>query len=547
MSDSTTSIPADDAKLTPKKRSWRWRFFRFVVLGFFGLVTLFVLFHAVENWRGKRAWEQYRKEQEAKGVSFDFNSIVPPPVPDDKNFAMTPLLKPMLDLNPPGTADYRHKDQAAYAKTDLGLHSEPWSENRMTTADPPHWRLGKRMNLKKWQEAIFTSTNLLHRAERGTPGDDILFAFGPQEAAMAELEQARKERPLARYDIKYEEEDKIGILLPHLGRVKGISQAFQLRAVARLSLGKSDEAFNDVNMIFTMLDSIESEPIMISKLVRHACFGYAMQTIWEGLVDHRWNQEQLVEFQRKIAGYDFIKDGYTGMQGERMFGNSTIEFLEKYPHMLDSMGTDGNLGLPVSPGMEKHLYKLIPKGWFRFEQISYNQFYENFILVAEVKDKNSFNLKRVKEGCDRMDKQFAGRTPVKAITEHRVISYMLMPSLALFMQRCAFAQSTADLAIVALALERYHLTKQDYPEILEALAPEYLPAQPVDFLVKTPFRYQRQSKDAFRLWSVGWNETDEGGKVQQVSGNAARFGQNEGDWTWPQVDKEPMARENGFE
>ena len=77
MSDAEKSVSTSPSAAKPKKRSWRWRFFRFVVVSFAALVTLFILFHAVENWRGKRAWEQYRKEQEAKGVSFDFNSIVP--------------------------------------------------------------------------------------------------------------------------------------------------------------------------------------------------------------------------------------------------------------------------------------------------------------------------------------------------------------------------------------------------------------------------------------------------------------------------------------
>ena len=55
------------------------------------LATLTGLFYAVENWRGKRAWEQCRRELEAKGAVLDWNAYIPAPVPDEQNFAMTPI------------------------------------------------------------------------------------------------------------------------------------------------------------------------------------------------------------------------------------------------------------------------------------------------------------------------------------------------------------------------------------------------------------------------------------------------------------------------
>jgi hypothetical protein len=74
----------------------RWaccrRNFKQALFGLACLATVVALFYAEENWRGKRAWENYKREWEAKGEHFDFASIVPPPVPDDKNFAMTPVM-----------------------------------------------------------------------------------------------------------------------------------------------------------------------------------------------------------------------------------------------------------------------------------------------------------------------------------------------------------------------------------------------------------------------------------------------------------------------
>src|SRR5437763_1058844 len=91
---------------TQPRRGWPVRFFRalfswrtlrrlLIVLA--PLVTIVAIVVTEENWRGKRAWENYKREQEAKGEHFEYTAFVPPPVPDDQNLAMCPLLKPMAD------------------------------------------------------------------------------------------------------------------------------------------------------------------------------------------------------------------------------------------------------------------------------------------------------------------------------------------------------------------------------------------------------------------------------------------------------------------
>ena len=52
-------------------------------------------FLGFENARGKAAWENFKKEWEAKGEVFDYKEIIPKPIPSAKNFAHIPLLKPL--------------------------------------------------------------------------------------------------------------------------------------------------------------------------------------------------------------------------------------------------------------------------------------------------------------------------------------------------------------------------------------------------------------------------------------------------------------------
>ena len=82
---------------TPKiKSGWRW--LRRVLITLAVLATLVAAFYTEEDWRGKRAWENYQHEWEAKGEKFDWQSFVPPSVPDDQNFFTAPIFTNMLSV-----------------------------------------------------------------------------------------------------------------------------------------------------------------------------------------------------------------------------------------------------------------------------------------------------------------------------------------------------------------------------------------------------------------------------------------------------------------
>jgi len=544
MSDTTTSAPASDAKPLPKKCSWRWRFFRFVVLSFFGLVTLFVLFHAVENWRGKRAWDKYRKEQEAKGVSFDFNSIVPPPVPDEQNFAMTPLLKPLLEFNPPGSIQ-RIKDTNAHDRIP-DIFPQPYDVQTMDMPALSSWRYGVGSTIAQWQKVIFLSTNLQHRAEMGEPADDVLYALKQFDAELDELHQSCRNRPLTRFKIEYEQEPKVEILLPHLTALKRIEKVLAVRASAYLEKGEVEKAFADVNLILFVAESLKDEPVFISHLVRKTCFEYGLRVIWLGMVNHQWKPEHLAFWQSRMIGYDLVKDMHYGLQGERLMGDDMIEFLRRNPHRIDDF-TEMFYQLSLGSGYwvdfeslssKRWLSKLIPSGWFYMERVNYNKAFDRYLLAPAAKEKTTVDVKSVMDADGEFSRFLGGRNPIKHVTGHTVMVENFMPALSLFFQKGVHAQSTVDLALVAMALERYHLKHQDYPKNLDALVPDYAASLPLDILAKAPFKYERQSKDAFRLWSVGWNLKDDGGVIVRNGKKPdATIKLEEGDWTWPQAEK----------
>ena len=113
---------------------------------------------------------------------------------------------------------------------------------------------------------------------------------------------------------------------------------------------------------------------------------------------------------------------------------------------------------------------------------------------------------------------------------YTVQARMLAPAIAPVVKKVAFAQSEIDLARIACALERYRLAHGDYPESLDALEPQFIAQVPHDIINGQPLHYRLQPDGLFILYSVGWNETDDGGQVALTK--AGRVDREQGDLVW---------------
>src|ERR1043166_6193574 len=241
------------------------KFLRRGLIGLAVLATLAGLFYAEENFRGKRAWDNYRRELEARGEQLDWRSFIPKAVPDDQNFAMTPFLRSSF---PRLTSD-RWKDNYRRA------------EDRVQV-DKDHRQL---TDLVVWERALAdTNTNTVRRGHtprtpqvigsgpldlesRAKAAPIVLEALKTNDAMFSELRAASR-RPYSRYPINYDVEDPAAILLPHLSGVRSACRRLSLRACAELALGQSGNALEDVKLILYMADSVKEEQFIICYLVR---------------------------------------------------------------------------------------------------------------------------------------------------------------------------------------------------------------------------------------------------------------------------------------
>jgi hypothetical protein len=534
------------ALIPPFRPLFRWIVRRSVFL-LACLVTLFALFYAVENWRGARAWADFKRAAEARGQWVEVQNIVPPQVPDEQNVAAAPLFKPLwnefdpewvrLRAGPAGLTN--EADRLKFSITHERADTPPRDASAF-------WRSGRRTDLKLWQEhyrnpegypnamesepGVVTSlpepvAKQFPVAEQPqTPAADVLLALSRHDGILEEL-RAACERPHSRFPVRYDE--GFNALLPHLNRIKSINQFLALRVAAQLEAGRTDEAAADVELSFRVVDLVRGEPLLISHLVRIAQVQIAISALWEGLAEHRWTDAQLAGFDRQLRQFDFLADYEIGMGGERAFSTWTMEYLrrDRNPGIFES--GDGSDAIDRTFGVV--FFHLIPGGWFDQNKVSIGRMHLELMLPVVDRDAAQVSPSKVKRLTSLVDQQLTNRSP------YNWFAGLLLPALGNASARFAQAQAAVDLARVACALERHRLAHGDYPETLDALAPKFIPKLPHDLIDGQPLRYRR-ADGSFVLYSVGWNEKDDGGTVVFTKDERSA-NWNEGDWVWRYPDR----------
>jgi len=115
-------------------------------------------------------------------------------------------------------------------------------------------------------------------------------------------------------------------------------------------------------------------------------------------------------------------------------------------------------------------------------------------------------------------------------TPYTAFCKKFLPSLGNCVRKFSVAQNTVDLTRIACALERYHLAKQQYPDTLDALAPQFLAKVPRDPIGGRPLHYRETDDGQFIIYSIGWDEKDDGGSIVLNKGGGVDLAK--GDWVW---------------
>ena len=524
-----------------------WRTARRVLLTTATLATLLAVFYAVENWRGHHAWDQTKRDLEAQGERLDLAAFIPPPIPDEQNFAMAPV---WAGLNKEGFKTGLSQDYDGnhwfhlWPNSVQHGHGQPWLGDMQR---------GKRTDLAAWQKyyrGYYAATLPLLPSgaepakiyepgydafpippDAGIPAEDVLLALGRFDHALAGLREAAR-RPLARFPIHYD--DGSQALLPHLGLLKMAGDVLSLRVVAELELSRSDAAFEDVKLGFRLMEAIEAEPLLISHLVRRSICKLVLLAIWEGTAQHRWTDAQLAGFERELQKLDFLAEFDATRTDERIF---SLIFLSEMPAIrsgqkppFSGLRAEDTFSTFIGMTEAKWLrdskfwawtFRLAPSGLFERNKIACVTAFQR---LGSPRHDDFVAIEDWRRRCE---------TFLTETSEPTLGSFLGAP-LARWqpeISRMFFeAEAQVRLARIACGLERCRLAEGGYPPQLEDLSPRFLATVPRDVIDGGAFKYRRTDDGRFVLYSLGWNGQDDGGETGHTK--HPWLDPKAGDWVW---------------
>jgi hypothetical protein len=584
-----------------------WRILRRLLITSAILATLMAVFYAEEDWRGKRAWENCKRELEAKGAVLDWNKYIPPPIPDDQNFytASTNILLrfvnqnvlrmdasaqplwlqwlqlasnsfPVLDFAKskpavvaeltaavisPGTPMVAQNTQviqlrdpaASRQLQDLllktvgrsanGTRGFHFSELQLSNLAPVKIvlqtdRLLTKDDFKNLVPSdLMTNIGSLAVEPTTVPGMfQVRFVDGKITSAadylkwsdqfvpdFDEIREALK-RPYAIIPGDYSQ--PYAMPIPSLVTMRMLAQTLAQRTQCFLLLNRPEAALAELTLMHDVCRILEKPPTgqpmtLVEAMINVAITGLYVSTVHEGFRLHGWQEPQMAAIQAQLEGLNllpYVTDAF------RMEQSAAINCGERINFRKLMSGESFGYG-PKTFWLKtrSHVYDLMPRGWV----------YQNILFSAELMQKQ----------IDRFDpanvvifpkKWNQSNDEMSAAFDHFNLFHLLAsiatPNFGKALQTLAFNQTLANQAQIACALERYHLAHGDYPESLAALVPQFIEKLPHDIIGGQPLPYRRTDDGKFLLYSVGWNETDDGGvTARDKSGNEDR---TKGDWGW---------------
>jgi hypothetical protein len=596
-----------------------WRIMRRILISLAILATLIAIFYAEEDWRGKRAWQNCKRELEAKGMVLDWDKFIPPPVPDDQNFFMAStniLLRfhkaqtdaesaaatqsswlritystnsfPVFDTAKTGplvvaemtvessataipsaggshslvvklsAADARKQLQDLIRKTVgrgvAGAAGFQFSELQLNNLAPAqigllsdtmpsvaelegfipedmvtnvgHLRV-EATDDKKFFQVVLTGAHITAAADYLKWSD----RFVP---ALDEVREALK-RPYAILPGDYSRPYMLPI--PNFVTMRSIAQTLAQRAQCDFLLGYSEQALREVTLMHDLCRILEKPPTgqpmtLVEAMINVAISGLYASTVAEGFRLKAWHEPQVAALQEQFKEIKLVPTLADAFKSEQAASTHTLEItpaskIAELFKMVDVVSEKNK------PSLWKKLNERLSDPMYLFFRFSpHGWIYQNMVTAAS-------NAK----GLDGVDLEHETISPriydqashdfekqIFKITPFNVWSRIAIPNFVKAWQTTAHNQTLANEGQIACALERYHLAHGEYPETLDVLVPQFIEKLPHDIIGGQPLHYRREVDGRFVLYSVGWNETDDGGQVAfKKDGSVDR---EKGDWVW---------------
>jgi hypothetical protein len=313
--------------------------------------------------------------------------------------------------------------------------------------------------------------------------------------------------------------------IPNFVRLRTVAQVLSQRAQCYLLLGQPEAAWRELALVRDICRISEGEPpgkptTLVAAMIDVAITGLYTSIIEDGLRLKVWREPELIAMQNRLKDINLVPLVRESLSAERAAVCYTFETTPPGGlHKLFSSSNAPRLWARLKDPV--YLFdRLAPRGWV----------YQNMCAVALLDQEllqplDVSNDQVLPSKTDGTDKEILTAKMARSpFTPYTFLAAIALPNVTRSWQTAAHNQTLVNQAYLACVLERYQLAHGQYPETLEALVPQFAEKLPHDLIGGQPLKYHRTEDGRFVLYSVGWNEKDDGG----VPGKSL----TDGDWVW---------------
>jgi hypothetical protein len=454
----------------------------FASAGFLAVgASIIVVYYGYQNWRGKRIWTTFQTSLKRSGEAINIASLLPEPAPDAANLARSRAFLGFLSKTNHETADLLE---------------------RMRTFELPAGVSGGNVILMDWSGQTNSPLQLFVNWTRQQPGGrsgtnrmedaaTILKGLESQGRGLRELASAADRLPFFQTSTNRDAGAVLHAVWEPTQVLERLHLLFQVRGCALLSLGRSQEAAEDMLTGLQLARLARQVPDVRSSMRVQSLLVRSLQPLWEGLSQNSWTEPQLAAFQHELAGFNLLAD-YTNAIRRVVLAH--IDIWRAIPD-----GSNADLALPEADSgyMREPAWRLQPRAWWYENCVQLHNAGRN--AMAQV----DFATSRIQPANNWSDLNGLPLDSTSTELLQQSSWWVANPGVV------AFAQTSVNQAIIACALERFRLLNGVYPETLEQLVPVLLDRIPRDAVSGRPMIYQPGENGNFILRGVGPNGIDD--------------------------------------
>lgn len=335
-------------------------------------------------------------------------------------------------------------------------------------------------------------------------------------------------------------------LMPDVFRARLLASVMAARTVLALHDQQHAAAFTNLLALTRLVTAWQTEPMDISHLTRFRWVTLAQRVMWEALQSKDWTDAELATLQYEWESPNFFS---TLPETAAFARASTIAFCNYQRQQPPPRGPTLREFISELVNSPNRAWSDATSGWRNARYRNYESYDDENAWLLYFRDCELDSRRALTANSWSEIRNLLTATNSRPVNSSSYAVDLLrnpgpgsyggyqrqeLPLLA----RAAEAEARRRLIVTAIAIERFHLANQTYPDALSKLVPDFLKSAPQDFMDGEPLRYDH-ADDRFRLYSVGIDCVDDHGKLLTPADAGSHppgpgFGRSEGpDLVWP--------------